>query len=495
MEDEFIKELIEKAFAEVFKTQIPLKVRCYDNSLKYHNDFYFVSAGLEEDYLCIISGKPEPWGFSGTVVFVDDYSVKVCAETSGNMKILQTLFPFTKPSCSGRNKSTFGVGDRLGFAGVGHLKVFKNTPVIPVLAQQSMRELDLTGRTYTDVITAAAYSVFKSGFEKPWIADGDHLKTERDVLNAIDMGCTMITADLSDYIDFSVSGLSKDALKRKYEKLESVYRERIEKLYHGRMKLNDCIVLDFSEECLALTALTYKKAIEHAKKLFDAATKNGGKPDFEISIDETDLPTTLESHYFIAKELECNGVKFTAIAPRFVGEFQKGIDYIGDLTNFEKDFSCHSGMASMLGYKISVHSSSDKFSAYPIIGRSCRGSYHLKTSGTNWLLALETVAEIDPVLFRKIFAYAYEVFPAAKAYYHVTPDMGVKTDLAKLTDDKLVEVFNNPTDRQVLHVSYGEMFRNRELKEDLFHLLKINVEIYWKKLEEHIAKHITLLKG
>ncbi len=172
------------------------------------------------------------------------------------------------------------------------------------------------------------------------------------------------------------------------------------------------------------------KACQSAKEDFD----------FEVSIDETETATTPEAHYFVALELKERGVNYSSIAPRFVGEFQKGIDYIGNLAEFEECFEEHADIAFHFGYRISVHSASDKFSAYPVIAKKLKGAAHIKTSGTNWLCALKVIAELDPSLYRKLHTYAYRVFNTAKAYYHVTPDFTDINDMVMLKDHELYKI-------------------------------------------------------
>ncbi|MDR1192693.1 MAG: tagaturonate epimerase family protein, partial [Peptococcaceae bacterium] len=113
---------------------------------------------------------------------------------------LRRLFPFTRPAPVLSRPQSCGVGDRLGIAGDGHLRVFARCDVAPVLAQQSIRELTLTGRTFDDVIDAATFAVFRAGYQKGFGADGDHLKTFEHIQSALDAGCTMITLDCSEHI-------------------------------------------------------------------------------------------------------------------------------------------------------------------------------------------------------------------------------------------------------------------------------------------------------
>jgi hypothetical protein len=118
----------------------------------------------------------------------------------------------------------------------------------------------------------------------------------------------------------------------------------------------------------------------------------GREVDFEISIDETSTPTLPEHHFFVASELIARQVGMKTIAPRFCGEFQKGVDYIGDLKQFEQELRVHAAIADHFGYKLSVHSGSDKFSVFKMVGKATKGRFHLKTAGTSWLEAIKLVA-------------------------------------------------------------------------------------------------------
>src|SRR5690625_169958 len=119
--------------------------------------------------------------------------------------------------------------------------------------------------------------------------------------------------------------------------------------------------------------------------------------DYEISIDETETITSPLAHFFVANELQAADVKVISLAPRFCGEFQKGIDYIGDIEQFEKELSEHALIAEHFGYKLSIHSGSDKFAVFPIIAKYTKGVLHVKTAGTNWLEAIRVIAGTNPI--------------------------------------------------------------------------------------------------
>jgi hypothetical protein len=433
-------------------------------------------------------------GFEGVPVAAGQSPLWFCPQSHENAVRLRRALPFTAPSSLTGLDTTFGVGDRLGIATPGHLRVFKRFRVAPVLAQQSLRELDLTGRTYDDAIDSATWAVFQEGYSQPWGADGDHLKTPQWVEKALSLGCTMITADLSDHLRTRYANGPPSVVRDAYTGLDRSYRQRLESEYPGstlKVETGDEIVL--SDDDVMRNALVYGEAIQHAARMFDAGRHSCGPFDFEISIDETDSPTTPGAHIFVVKELQRLEVTFSSLAPRFVGEFQKGVDYRGDAESFETSLRIHGAIANHFGYRLSIHSGSDKFSVFPQIGRLTGYRFHLKTSGTSWLQALRVIAQHDPVLFRSLYSRALDAFHAARTYYHVTPDLKGVPDIAKMGDGEIDRVFDNPDCRQVLHISYGEILRNPDLKERLYECLYKNIDAYWCSLERHIGRHLELL--
>jgi hypothetical protein len=236
-----------------------------------------------------------------------------------NAEVLRRALPFTAPSSLSGQPVTFGVGDRLGVAGPGHLRLFARREAAPVLAQQSVRELELTGRTYEEVLDAATWAVFQEGFERPWGADGDHLKTEDWVRRALAIGFSMITADVSEFIRKGYAAAGNQEVSSAYAALPEDYRARIEATYlPRRLSLDTGEEISFAPDALARTALVYREAVEHAARLYRAGEAagrpgNGGGFDFELSVDETGTPTTPVAHAFVALEAAHAGVRLASL--------------------------------------------------------------------------------------------------------------------------------------------------------------------------------------
>ncbi len=215
-----------------------------------------------------------------------------------------------------------------------------------------------------------------------------------------------------------------------------------------------------------------------------------------MSVDETDTPTTHEEHLFIARELRRLGVRWVSLAPRYVGSFEKGVDYIGDVETFEHDFAGHAAIARALGpYKLSLHTGSDKFRIYGVAAQHARGLIHLKTAGTSYLEALRVTASLDPALFREILALAIERWEIDQASYHVSAQLAKVPRPEALRDDDLPGLLEQFDARQVLHIAFGSVLSSPGLKTRLFAALAQNEEMYYDALERHFVRHLSPIVG
>ena len=433
---------------------------------------------------------------------IDARQIKIAAMSTENAVLLRRCLPFMNPVAFGRDSFSLGLGDRLGMASPGHLRCIKGTPVRPVLAQQSIRELNLTRRTYGDVLDAASWAVLQEGFHQGFGADGDHLKKPEEIKMALDLGFSMITLDCSEKIDGKAATMGKEELAVHYKTLAPEFRQEMERSYLDKSFTVGGYSIHFDLETLQSILLTYGATLAFIGEINETFIKKHSRPiDFELSIDETATPTTPAAHYFMAAEMGKAGIVLYSVAPRFCGEFQKGIDYIGDLATFEADFSQHAAIADHFGYKISVHSGSDKFSVFPIVGQYTKGRVHVKTAGTNWLEALRVVCRKDPALFREVCDFARESFADATKMYHVTTDLNKIPSTTELADADLERMLNEPDARQMLHITYGHILTQKDaegqylFRDKLYELWDKNEEEYAAVLIHHIGKHVELLRS
>jgi hypothetical protein len=426
--------------------------------------------------------------------------VKLCELSHENRLVLNRHFPFTVPQAFGKQSTTIGLGDRLGIAGPGHVQTVRGRAIHPILAQQSIRELALTGRDYKQVIDAAAYAVFQEGYTEGYGADGDHLKKEEDIRMALDLGFTMLTLDCSEQIDNEAAQAGESEVKRKYEDLPESVRSHYEAKYLDKTFQVGPHAIHFDAATLMRDVLVYHEAIQFMIYIYEKYIQTAGRAvDFEISIDETLTPTAPGSHFLVASELIGKNVDIFSMAPRFIGEFQKGIDYIGDIAQFERELAVHAAIADHFGYKLSIHSGSDKFSVFALVGRYTNGRFHVKTAGTNWLEAVRIVAKTNPGLYRRMHQYALEHFEEATAYYHVTTNLNNIRPLADVSDEELPSYMNENDARQLLHITYGLLLQAKKddgsslFRDEFFRTLSEREEDYEAALRSHIGKHLDLL--
>jgi hypothetical protein len=403
---------------------------------------------------------------------------------------------------------SFGYGDRLGLATPGHLAANAGTGFAPIFAQQSIREMTRTDRKAIDVMEAARSALTAANYTEPWGADADHLKTQADVEVTTQAGFCFFTIDPSEYVENGADDMSESELVAAVDKQnqDGIYSgQSVESLYAGRQYAIGGSDLEFDRESLLRAAVKYGRAVAHCQKMagyIDAANTDR-LYEIEVSVDETDSPTSALEHLFFALELRRRGITVVSLAPRFIGEFEKGIDYKGDLKAFEASLKQHVAIAREFGpYKISIHSGSDKFSIYPIIGRVCENLLHVKTAGTSYLEALRVVARVDVPLFREIVDYSGGRFPEDKASYHISVTDADVPGLLKSSDDQLEQNFlNEDKGRQVLHVTFGSVLTKgqaasgRTFKEGIMEILQKNADLHAEVLETHLGKHLRELRA
>ena len=403
---------------------------------------------------------------------------------------------------------SFGYGDRLGLATPGHLAANKGTGFAPIFAQQSIREMARTDRTPEEVMTAAREALAAAKYAEPWGADADHLKTEEDVQRTAAAGFCFFTIDPSEHVENGADSMEEQALS------DSVTRQNQDGVYGGNSVENLYLEktysvagqdLVFDRESLLRAAVKYGRAVAHCEKMaaYIAAANPDRLYEIEVSVDETDSPTSALEHLFFALELRRRGITVVSLAPRFIGEFEKGIDYKGDLKKFEESLKVHVGIAREFGpYKISIHSGSDKFSIYPVIGRVCENLLHVKTAGTSYLEALRVVARVDRPLFREIINYSGGRFSEDKASYHISVTDGDVPGLLKTADDQLEKIFlNEDKGRQILHVTFGSVLTKgvaasgNPFKPAIMEILSSHADLHAEVLEHHLGKHLKALRA
>jgi hypothetical protein len=463
----------------------------YPKSLVELDGTNYFLARCDDDGEKVLGVQGNPDGFEGTAH--DSTDLLLCPRTPANAAALRKRLSWLKPVPLGLQTSA-GCGDRLGLATPGHIRAIRETPgIAPILAQQSMRENDRTGRTVQQVMDEAMWGVFQEGWRDPWGSDADHLKTLDHIDLCVAAGYTFFTIDPGDHVDNEAHTAPMAVLKTKIHALPwddlADTAEGLHERYLDQRFVVEKFSVTFDELTLARAGSKYGQAIAHTARMYRHLAAQTDNFELEMSVDETETPTSIEEHYFIASELKRLGVQWVSLAPRYIGAFEKGVDYIGDLAVFEADLAKHAAIARVLGpYKLSIHSGSDKFTIYPIIVRLTQGLVHLKTAGTSYLEALRAVAQVDPGLFREILRFARGRYETDRLTYHVSAQLTRVPEPEAVADDNLTDLLDQFDARQVLHVTFGSV--SDQFGDQIVMILRNNEETHYQMLYHHFRRHL-----
>jgi hypothetical protein len=371
-------------------------------------------------------------------------------------------------------KYTFGTGDRFAHQGRAQLQAILNAreagiDVYPVW-NKSNREHSIIKSQPGDVRAEANAAVAALGFTGAYYVDADHIGLK--TVDAFIPGSDFFTLDVAD---FTGKAAEADAV--------GVFLKAVRR-YSGSLSIPGIEQpFDLTEKTVRGAAGKFLLAVQEAGRIYRHIEEKKGREGFvtEISVDETDAPQSPVELFLILAMIAEEHIPIQTIAPKFTGRFNKGVDYVGDLAQFEKEFDedlsviafaiQEFGLADTL--KLSVHSGSDKFSIYLIINRLIKkhnAGLHVKTAGTNWLEEVIGLAESGDEglqLVKEIYAKAREHYAELVAPYSTVIDI----DPDKLPDPKSVmgwtssqyadalrhvESSSNydPNFRQLLHVGF-----------------------------------------
>jgi len=477
-----------------------LNLQLIPQSLVVHNGVEYGLARLADSLRLVVSADDHSMvlsTFKGDITSTTGKSLLVGPLNPQNAVALRFQLPWLQPCLLGLRTSA-GMGDRIGLATPGHVRAIRaiGSSIAPIFPQQSIREMERTGRTPQQVMDDAMWGVFQENWQGGFGADADHLKTPEDIDLCLAAGFTFFTIDPGAYVDDRAETASLDELRELATKLPSELQLLNMGLLNRTLQIEQ-VNVSFNEGILLKAMVKYGFAILHVQSMFNhLAEKAGSHPfELEVSVDETEQPTSLAEHVYIASELKRLRVKWVSLAPRFIGRFEKGVDYIGDVTAFETDFAGHAAIARHYGpYKLSLHSGSDKFSIYSAAMRQTRGLVHLKTAGTSYLEALRTIASKDVDLFREIYIFARERFEFDKVTYHVSAELS-RAPLPELVKD-WPDLLNQFDSRQILHHTFGSVLKAQtedgkmRFYDRFMALLHHNPEVYAENLKHHFIRHL-----
>jgi tagaturonate epimerase len=430
--------------------------------------------------------------FAGSVESLDGQVRLVAETTADNALALRAALPWLSPSRLGLHTSA-GFGDRLGLATPGHVRALKTVgaPIRPVFAQQSIREMGRCHRTPRDVLDDATWGAFQAGWTQPVGADADHLERLEDIDATEAAGFTFFTLDPKAEVDPEAEHADAATVRAKVEALDwrglDSDLPSFLKRYVGRRIELEHEAIELDEGSVLRAMAKYGPSLSHAMAMYRRLEEKGSDHEVEFAIDETDYPTKPAEHVVVVSELKRLGMDFVSFAPRFVGRFEKGVEYIGDLDELARDFEIHAELARALGpYKLSLHSGSDKFSTYPLIAEATQGLVHLKTAGTSWVEALRVIARNDADLMRQILTLSLESFEANRKSYHLSCD---PTKIpAHPTDEEVAGLLDVVDSRQVLHVGYGAVLE--EFGAQMYRVWNEHEDELHDVIADHFVKHL-----
>ena len=407
-------------------------------------------------------------------------------------------------------KYSMGVGDRFAHQGKAQLSAImkakeQGVSITPVW-NKSNREHQIIGTEPKSTRQEADAAVQALGWFGIYCVDADHvgLKNVDRFISASDF----FTLDVADFI-----GESADPAK------VATFVDS-QKKYVGSLEIPGLSEkLEITEEQIQQIAETYLYAVKEAGRVYRHIVEQKGTDDFiaEVSMDETEDPQTPVELLFILAAIAAEGIPAQTIAPKFTGRFNKGVDYVGDVAQFAKEFEEDVAIVQFAikefglpeNLKLSVHSGSDKFAIYPAIKEAIKKfdtGLHLKTAGTTWLEELIGLAEAGGTgleIAKEVYASAFGRFDELCGPYATVIDIDKdqlpapetvnswdgNTYAKTLRHDQTCESYN-PHFRQLLHVGYkvaaemGERFLNALKENEDVIALHVSENVY----ERHICR-------
>jgi hypothetical protein len=397
-------------------------------------------------------------------------------------------------------KYSFGVGDRFAHQAEAQLNAFqkaksRGADITPVW-NKSYREHTIIKSKPEQTRQEADKAVKQLNWESGYFVDADH----------VNAGSVGFFLDSSDFFTLDVADfIGTEAAADDISAFISANRE-----YLGTLKIPEIKeTFDVDETRLTAIALKYLNAVLEAGKTYRRikSEKNGSNFIVEVSMDETDMPQSPLEIFFILSALRWDGVPVDTLAPKFSGRFNKGVDYVGDLALFRKEFEQDLAVISFAisefafspELKLSIHSGSDKFSLYPVIKQAINRAdtgLHIKTAGTTWLeelIGLALAGGDGLQIAQEIYRRALERYDELCSPYATVIDInksnlppvetvnswpGMKFASVLRHDQSSADY--NPDVRQLLHVGYKIA---AEMGDQFLHALKT--------YEDTIAEQVT----
>jgi hypothetical protein len=410
-------------------------------------------------------------------------------------------------------KYTLGMGDRFAHQGRAQLQAIVKGQAMGIDIypswNKSFREHSIVKSHPHDLRAEADAAVIALRWQGDFYVDADHIG-----LNTVDifLACSnFFTLDVADFVGKKPNAADVG---------EFIAANR---QYVGSLQIPGVETpFEVTEEKLIEVAAKFLVAIKSAKKIYDHIAAAKGPDNFitEVSVDETDLPQTPIDLFLILSMIASEGIPAQTIAPKFSGRFNKGVDYVGDLALFEKEFDedLHVIAYAIKEFdlpetlKLSVHSGSDKFSIYPIINHLIakhNTGLHIKTAGTTWIEEVIGLSEAGGEalqIAKDIYAGAFDRFGELTRPYATVIDLDrsklpLPEEVNSWTSEKFVATLRhvqsnddyNLNFRQLIHVGFKVA---AEMKNRYTDALKANEAIIARNVTENLLeRHIIPIFG
>ena len=396
-------------------------------------------------------------------------------------------------------KYSFGLGDRFLHQGCAQLQAILNAKAAGVeitpVWNKSNREHKTVGTSPVSLREEADTAVAALKHDGPYRLDADHINLE--TVDPFVDSHDFFTIDVADAIGRPADADAVEAFVEQYSK------------YLGDLEIPGAGSFSVTPETIREVANSFLGAIKLAGKIYRHIAGRRGDDNLiaEISMDETETPQTPLEMFFILAAIAQENIPVQTIAPKFTGRFNKGVDYVGDVDQFEKEFNddlaaiafavAEFGLPENL--KLSVHSGSDKFSIYPAIKRALKrtgAGLHVKTAGTTWLEELIGLAEaggegleIAKEVYISALARSEELCAPYATVIDVDVDQLPTAEEVKGWDSEKFSTSlrhdqahpnYNPSFRQLLHVGYKVA---AEMGDRYYNALK--------QFETEVARNVT----
>ena len=396
-------------------------------------------------------------------------------------------------------KYSFGMGDRFLHQGRAQLQAIVNArdagvDITPVW-NKSDREHVIVGTEPSSLRKEADDAVAALGWDAPHRVDADHIN-----MSTVDrfIACSdFFTLDVGDAIGERASDEDIDAFVLSQSR------------YIGELSIPGAGSYLVSRDDIRNVATTFLKAVQQAGDIYRSIVDKKGCDDFiaEVSMDETENPQTPLELFFILAMIAEEGIPAQTIAPKFTGRFNKGVDYVGDVDQFAKEYNEDLATIAFAiaefnlpdNLKLSIHSGSDKFSIYGVISDALRRTgtgVHIKTAGTTWLEELIGLAEGGGeglVIAKEVYVRALQHMDALCEPYATVIDI----DADKLPSAAEVNAWSSEQYADAMRHDQSNPAYNLHLRQLLHVGYKVAAKIgerYYKALREFetdVARNVT----